>query len=91
MRTATNHFDDDDYQSYIDSYILSGEREDSPFPDWRSLDGDREYLASSFDNLRRFYSDRQEFIDEVYEIYESYEEPDPDEIAAYWHEREESL
>jgi hypothetical protein len=91
MRTATNHFDDDDYQSYIDSNILSVESEDSPFPVWRSLDGDREYLASSFDNLRRFYSDRQEFIDEVYEINESYEEPDPDEIAAYWHEREGSL
>ena len=91
MRSAPNHFDDDDYQSYIDSYIFSGDREDNTFGNLGDHEGDREYLAYSFVKLRRFYSDRQEFIDEVYEIYESYEEPDPDEIEAYWHEREGSL
>ena len=91
MRTATNHFDDDDYQSYIDSYILSGESEDSPFPVWRSLDGDRFYLSESDDNLRRFISDREAYIDEMNEIYDGIVEADMDDLAAYWHEKEESL
>jgi hypothetical protein len=91
MRSAPNHFDDDDYQSEIDSYIYSGDREDHPLTNWRNLDGDRFYLSESDDNLRRFISDREAYIDEINELYDSIVEPDPDEIAAYWHEKEASL
>ena len=91
MRTATNHFDDDDYQSYIDSYIYSGDREENPFANWSNLDGDRFYLSESDDNLRRFISDREAYIDEINELYESIAEADIDDLAAYWHEKEESL
>jgi len=90
MRTATNHFDDDDYQSEIDSYINSGEREESYFSDCRNLDGDQFYLSKSDENLRRFISDREEYIDEINEIYDSIVEADMDEIADYWNDKEES-
>ena len=91
MRSAPNHFDDDDYQSEIDSYIYSGDREDHPLTNWRNLDGDRFYLPTSDDNLRRFISDREAYIDEINEIYDGIVEADMDEIAAYWHEKEASL
>jgi hypothetical protein len=91
MRSGPNHFDDDDYQSEIDSYIYSGDREDHPLTNWRNLDGDRFYLSESDDNLRRFISDREAYIDEINEIYDGIVEADMDEIAAYWHEKEESL
>jgi hypothetical protein len=91
MRSAPNHFDDDDYQPDIDSYIYSGDREENPFANWSNLDGDRFYLPTSDDNLHRFNSEREEYIDEMNEIYESIAEADIDDLAAYWHEKEESL
>jgi hypothetical protein len=90
MRTATNHFDDDDYQPDIDSYTYSGDREENPFANWRNPNRVRFYLPSSYDNLCRFNSDREKYINQMNEIYKSIVEPDMADLVAYWHEKEES-
>jgi hypothetical protein len=50
-------------------------------------DGDRSYLPSSKVRRDPFYCDEREYKQKIQGIYDSYKEPDAEELAAFWHER----
>jgi len=57
-------------------------------------EADREYLSGSHAKRARCYSDHRDcdHWDDMADIWvSSKEEPDPDELAAFWHEEEVSL
>ena len=49
-------------------------------------DGDRAYLPRSKARREDLYRDEGEYRQEIQDIYGSSNKPDPNEIAAFWHE-----
>jgi len=50
-----------------------------------NIDGDRSYLPSSKVRRDPFYCDEMEYKQEIQDIYDSYQEPDTEELAVFWH------
>lgn len=52
-----------------------------------NLDGDRAYLPSTKVRKDGFYCDEAEYRQEIQDLYNSYNEPDHEELSAFWHGR----
>jgi len=83
MSNLSNHFEE---CSYIEEFGFSMYEAEYP------CDGYREYLSGSHSKRARCYSGHHDYNDGGDDnCMSSYEEPDPDELAAFWHEKEVSV
>lgn len=82
MRSLGNHFED---YPYVAEQFPPEEIGYPTYEIESSCYGDREYLSDSHSKMARRYSSHHDYSDDVCT---SYEEPDMDDLVAYWHEQE---